>query len=569
MEIVNVLSTYATEAENARASGPSPRDDTWRANWERYWGRYDHSDKAPWQSRHVMPEAPQFVDRWAAAMREALDSNTREWFTVEDLGTRDPALQSVIQKVIKALLGRCSRTPDGHVTDFSSVFEDQMRLGALMASCASVSWKEDAEGGRVSIDTVDPREVWYDPKGRNLYRRRRYEIDKFELLQAAREADENGDSLYDVDAVLDLMAGVDETERVEKERSTGTGQGGDSPAGRIPIKIDEWLCNIVTPDGELAYANALVVVGNDRHILRGPEENPFWHKSDWIVFTPMISVPMSVYGRSYMEDWADVADAFVELTNLILDGVFTSAVKAFVANPAMLEDPNQLMEGISPNKIFTTAEEIGDVRRFLQSVDLGSLPQEVIAVWQALKDELREGAKLSEIALGQMAPRSRTTATEVVQVQQSGSAMIRSMARTIESRFLEPVLKLVWMTALQHMDFHQLDDVIGAEWAETLNNTRGELADRTINFQVRGISGLIDRQAKLQNLLSALSIISQNETLLGALLQRTSPDRLLEQLFSLFGLDLADLEPTQQERMLAQLQEAQQPADPAGQDLVQ
>ena len=73
-DLVNLLASYCTEAEEARQSGPNPRDDVWRSNWDRYWGRYDMADKAPWQSRHVMPEVPQFVDRWAAAMREALAS---------------------------------------------------------------------------------------------------------------------------------------------------------------------------------------------------------------------------------------------------------------------------------------------------------------------------------------------------------------------------------------------------------------------------------------------------------------------------------------------------------------
>lgn len=145
VEIAQVLDSYRTEAEHARRSGPSPRDDIWRQNWDRYWGRYDHSGKADWQAKYVMPETPQFVDRWAAAMREALTQGGR-WFTAADESGQSNALIPHIERFVDLLLSRAGRTHDGHVTDFSSVFEDQMKLGALMACCATVTYDETLEG---------------------------------------------------------------------------------------------------------------------------------------------------------------------------------------------------------------------------------------------------------------------------------------------------------------------------------------------------------------------------------------------------------------------------------------
>lgn len=549
-EIVNILAAYATEAEQARESGPSPRDDTWRANWDRYWGRYDHSKKADWQSKHVMPEAPQFVDRWAAAMREALDAGG-EWFTAEDeTGTRTELVPH-INKLMRILLSRCARTPDGHRADFSSVFEDQMKLGALMACCAAVTWKDDERGGWVAVDSVDPREVWLDPKMRNLYRRRRYFIDKYELLARAQEQDAEGNDLYNVEEIVRLASATEQEDRDDRERSSGTGEGTGGASGRKVIKIDEWLCTLLSPTGEVAGRNVLCVVANDRYLIRGPEANPFWHEQDWLVLTPMVPVPFSPYGRSYMEDWADVADAFIELTNLILDGVFTSTLKAFAAAPDMLKDPTALSEGISPNKVFELEDGVG-LRDFMKEIDLGSLPPEAISVWTALKNEMRDGAKLSEIALGQVPPKGQITATEVMQVSQSGSAMIRSMARTIESRFLEPILTLVWQTALQHMDFMDLADELGEETASMLQARREEFSQSKFVFRVRGISGLVDRQSKLQALLSFLQTAGQNELLMQALLQRTDPNKLLDLLFKLFGVDPTELAMTQTERLMQQ-----------------
>lgn len=566
--IVQILAGYKTEADNARKSGQNARDTVWRENWDRYWNRYDHSKKADWQSRHVMPEVPQFVDRWAAAMREALDAGT-EFFTVVDEAGTSNALIPEVTRVMNVLLARAGTTPDGHETDFSSIFEDQMKMGAIMALCGSVTWKEDALGGRVAVDTVDPREYWRDPKRRNMYRVRQYEIDLHELRALANITDEQGEPLYRKEIIDRLASEVDETRRSELERSSGSGEG-NAETSRKPIVIEEWLCTLLSPDGEIVADNALIVVANKKFVIRGPEQNPFWHGQDWIVFTPMISVPLSVYGRTYMEDWSQVADAFIEMTNLILDGAFMSAIKSFVGDSSALRDPRQLDEGIAPGTYFDV-EDGRAPNSVLQQLDLGTIPGAVITVWQALKQELREGAKLSEIALGQVPPKGRITATEISQVSQSGSAMIRSIARTIESRWLEPVLTLVWQTALQHMDFTELATEIGEDTANMLNGRREEFLTRKIRFRVRGISGLIDRQTKLQNMLGMLQIVGQSEPLLQALLADISIERLVDLLMTLFGVDAKSIKLTDLERIARQQQQAaqaqqqaQQPGAPNG-----
>lgn len=559
-EVVQVLLHYKSEAETARQSGPNPRDEIWRQNWDRYWNRYDFSKKANWQAKFVMPEVPQFVDRWAAAMREALTQQGR-WWSVEDPADKDNDLTPHIERLMDMLLARAGRTPDGHVADFTTVFEDQMKLGALMACCASVTWQEGHEGGWVSVESVDPRTYWTDPKGRNLYRVRRTEIDKHELMRMARQTDESGESIYNLEEIQNLAAQIDEDRREERERSTG--HGSERSAG-TPVVLDEYLCTLVMPDGEVAGENTLVVVANDTHIIRGPEENPFWHNRDWVVFTPMIGVPFSVYGRSYAEDWSDPADAFVEMTNLILDGTFTSSLKAFASKPSMLEDPTQLDEGIYPNVNFALDESVGDPREFMREIELGALPAEAVRVWEALKQEMREGAKLSEIALGQVPPKGDITATEVSQVQQSSSAMIRSMARTIEARFLEPILTRMFQTALQHMDFESSEIVseLGEETARMLAQRKDDFRQRNIRFRVRGISSLVDRQQKLRNLLSMLQTMGQNELLLRTFLESHDINMLVDELLRLFGVDTLNLRPSERERQIrnivGQLDDVQQ-----------
>jgi hypothetical protein len=561
--LATVLDGYRREAEEARRAGPSPRDTTWQRNWDRYWGRYDHSRKADWQSKFVMPETPQFVDRWAAAMREALTQGGR-WFRAVDETGESNEMTPHIERFMEVLLARVGRTPDGHVADFSTVFEDQMKLGALMACCITVNYRETLDGGWPAVESVDPREIYLDATQRGLYRLRRYTVDKHRLLEMAQQADGAGESLYDIEAIQELQAQIEGDQKMEQERSGGHGRE-EHASGRTSITIDEWLCDILMPDGTVPAQNALVVVANDRHIIRGPEPNPFWHQRDWIVFTPMVTVPFSAYGRSYAEDWSDPADAFVELTNLILDGVFTSTMKAFVGQSDMLKDPSQMDGGVYPNVFFDLEEGVAP-RDFMKEIDLGSLPAESITIWNSLKQEMREGAKLSEIALGQVPPKGAITATEVNQVQESGSAMIRSMARTLESRLLEPVLTLIFQTALQHMDFTE-DRVVrelGEETAAMLQTRKEEFRDRLIKFRVRALSSLVDRQIKLQGLLAMLQTFAQNEQLMENFLERHDVGRLADHLMEMFGVDNLDFKVTEQERMIREVMQAQQQQPEAG-----
>src|SRR5258708_6040224 len=168
-KIVSILEGYRTEAEYARLSGPNSRDMTWLQHLDLYWNRFDYSKKAAWQSREILPEFPQYIDRFAAAMRMALASSER-FFTVTADGDDDGDIAKVIRKLMVAVLRRIGRSPTGHPEDFTAFFEDAMKMGALTMCSAIVTSKDDGEGGNyTAIDLEDPYNIWLDPTGRNLY----------------------------------------------------------------------------------------------------------------------------------------------------------------------------------------------------------------------------------------------------------------------------------------------------------------------------------------------------------------------------------------------------------------
>lgn len=566
-KIVAALESYRSEADINRKGGFNPRDQKWEENLALYWNRHDFTKKASWQSQEVMPEVSSYVDRFAAALKEALIANPTGFYTVEDPADKDHDLTQAVKRMTDVWLSRVGRNQMGQLLAFPSFFEEQMKLGAITACSCVVTWKEDVEGGRVAIETVDPRFVWLDHTYRNLYRIRRVEMDKHDMRSLVNMKDGNGRPLYNLPELDRLLSNLYDEQQAAKEQMSGHGQ--QVTSGRSPIVLDEYIATVVDEHGQLLADKALMVVANGKYLVRGPEANPFWHKSDWLVYAPLVTAPLSVYGRSYMEDFGAVASTYMELTNMILDAVHVSALNAIAVVPGALLNPEQLAEGVTPGKMFLLEEGM-NAKDFAQMLELGKLSPDAVRVWEMMKNSLSEAAGINEIGMGQFAPKGRTSATEVTMTQQSSSALIRSVAQTVEQRVLDPILDLTWKTGLQHVRTGDvmLREAAGPEMFSALMGRRRELIQRPFTFQARGISSLIRKSAMLKSLLGLVQVVSTSEILLQEFLRVVDIGKLTAKLFELSDIDLTTLQLTDRERMIreiaAPLQQAQQAAGGPG-----
>jgi len=548
-DMLNILSGYKREAENNRSGGANDRDSKWKENWDLYWNRYDFSEKAAWQSQRVMPEVPAFVDRFAAAVKEAAWSSYDSLYTVEDVSDPNNTLAPSVKAMTDYWLSRCGEMSHGRPAPFTTVIEEQAKLGAISACCSSVTWEKDVPGGRVAVKTVDPRNVWLDHTGRHLYRIRQLVVDRHELAKMGSMKDRRGNAIFNREE-LDRLQGSMKHD-IQANASIASGYGSEVTSTRQPVVLDEYLATVVNSDGEVLADQELIVVANDRFIVRGPEKNPYWHNEDWLVYAPLVSSPLSVYGRSYMEDFGSVAQVFTELTNLILDAVLVSSLNAMAVVPEMLTNPDQLTEGVWPLKMFELEEGV-DPRLFATPIELGTLDPSAVQVWQALKGELAEAAGVNEVGLGQFAPNSRTSATEIAATQRSSSALVRSVVQTMEMRYLDPVLDLVWKTGLQHASSRDdaLRRVIGEDMFDQIMAERRTLIQRPFTLQARGISSLVERGQKLQQLLQALQIVAMNETIAAAFVQRVDFEKLLNLLLELSNIDMTRISKSQRQEMI-------------------
>lgn len=558
--ILNELLAYKAEAVENRRTGMNPRDPKWQQNLDLYWNRYDFSTKAKWQSQNTMPEVPSYVDRFAAALKEALVSTPNGFYAVNDPYDTDNDLGDALKRMNDVWLTTTGRSQVGTPTDFATVFEEQMKLGALMASSAVVLWKDDVPGGRVAVESVDPRFVWLDHTYRGLYRIRRTEVDMADIARMASRKSKKGNAIYDINEMSRLVASLTQDLQTKAELS---GNGQEVTSNRKPVILDEYIASVVGLDGKLLMDNEVAIVANDGYLIRGPYKNPFRHGKDWLAYTPLMPVPLSPYGRSYMEDFGSVAKVFTDLTNLILDATYTSAMNAYVMVPSMLKDPSQIATGIHPNKIFQLDDGYS-AAEFAKALELGTLDPGAIQLWQAIKSELSDAAGMNEIGLGQLPDKTHIAATAVAGAQQSSSAILRSVAQTVETRFLDPMLDLIWKTGLQHArpDDQRMARAVGPEMYAALLSQRSELIARPTTFQARGISSLIQRQQRLNAVLSVMQVIAQNENLMQAFMQMVDMNKLLKLLFNLSNVDITKMTMTERDQLIssvtAPMQEAMQ-----------
>ena len=546
-ELLQLLRGYFKEAKEAREGGTDARDENWLANWNAYWSRYDTSQKAEWQAAEQMPEVGNFVDRLTAVLSLALVSQ-HDWQQITDPTDPTKKRGEIMSKFVRLILNHCAVNQNGQRIGFDATFSSAVKSGAMSMIAASVTF--DEASGFVNIEPVNAMEVYYDPAGRGLYRIRRTPIDYWQLDKMKDQVDSKGDKIYDAAAIGRLQAHVDGESKRDRETITGSSEPESAMSRRKPILLDEYLCAIIDREGHLVAENQLVVVANEREIIRGPEDNPNWHKKDWIVSCPMIEVPFAPYGKSYVEVFRPLAATFTETTNLILDGIFAENIAAHMIWGGAIADAGELAEGIHPGMTVQADPDWPPGKPFIERIGMGGVTPASIRVWEALKAELREAGRANELSLGQVPPKGDITATEIRGAEGGTAVLQMALAKEIDTRFLAPILELAMMTGLQHFDPASnpvLADELGPEMAEMLAHQRVNFSNTRFRFVAKPMTTVMERGRQLQSLLGLAQILGQSEVLAAAFQRSHSIPKFLDQLLIHFAIDRQALEKDEEE----------------------
>ena len=528
----------------------------WRTNFDAYMGRSAaSSEKQEWQADQRMSRVPLYVERFASSLRGFLD-NAERLYDFQDPLDPENRIEGIVRPFVDYLLSRAGTSKDGAPVSFSIPIGTALKWGATKMVSLSVT----IESGRIRVDAVDPEELYYDPTGRGLYRIREWEVDAHVLERWATLRDSAGRPIYNGAAIAEaLKAGSSRSDEKQFVASQQTGEPRyDEGPERKTVKLREYVGTLIK-DGREVLSNCVVLVANENWTIRGPEVNPFWHQQDWIVSAPILDVPGSIYGRSYVELFERISATFEELTNLLLDGINTTSIPAHTYFPEFLDTPEDLQKnGVRPGGAYAVKPGTPANAKPLQALETGRISDQVFAVWQGISKEEREAAGQNEISLGNLSTGEKT-AKEVGDAGAGAQQMMLNIARDLEEVVLNRVISLVWLTGLQALqpENQEMAAVLGADRFSALITRRADFFQRRIALRVRAISGQMRRRVELQELLTMLQTILQNPLLVQEFLRVYSMSRLVAYLVSLFGVNAENFRKTlaeqQQDLLVSQL----------------
>jgi hypothetical protein len=372
--------------------------------------------------------------------------------------------------------------------------------------------REILEGPAIRIGYPDPYNLWLDWTGRNLFVIEEEEMD----LSMAFDLADMG--VLDGDAVR-AVRGEDhgdfdrETREAARRQQTPAGR----PSFRKVVKLTHFWGSLSKGDGTWALRNGHFVVLNDKYVGRKPQENPYSHgQLPYIIGSPFRR-PFSVYHKGLIEDVVGLAKAMTELLNLSLDSTLFSGIKAFEVDLDQIDDPQQLLSGIYPGKVFTKRAG-GAGAPMIRDIEMSGVNRETLGLYQVLKTEYQNSTAVTEFITGALAGSGGArTATEIVTKQHQGMGIFGEIGRNLEGTVLEPMLEQLAALILDyHDDFssEEIIEVLGEEEAMRLFlmgpiDRRSRIPLNKMRVRASGVTALLSRTEELQKIMTLMQSLGQ------------------------------------------------------------
>jgi len=533
-----------------------------RTNRDVYLGRMDWSYKTEGQSTEFIPKVPVSVEQMCSFIKRGL-VQFGDWFSI-DLDKRlDGVVDgSQIREVLKCFLADLWDR-NNKSTQFPLVITDSVKMGLLESlvilkvhggmkrtrkprfapgsriggTSDEMLWDEDSVW-RLRIDLIRPEDYFPDPTGNSLYEIHECERDLHEVLQMAE------DGIYDK-AIVKKLIGTSHPQPLMDKRSDHDRNQPQTtdPSFRKKVLIHEFWGTLLNNDGTIAHENIVSTVANSRFLIRKPEPNPFWHQESPFVVAPLIRVPFSVWHKALYDHASDLNIAINELFSLMIDGGIATVHGVKQIRIEDLEDPGQVQNGVHQGQTLAVKTTLPHNADVMKVVATGAVPNDAMAMYEALNREYNTAVLSNEMKVGQLPPK-RVLATEVVEVSQSQAVTLDGMVADIEISIIQQLLRKSWLNILQNAD-----DIPDHAWTSSIDRRvamlmlraspeeRYELFADKCQFKVFGLSATMQRALDFQKLMALLQGISQNPFLLQAYQAKYSADKTLRTLMRNLNLN--------------------------------
>lgn len=554
-DILEAIDAYRAMSYTARWTRISRN----KENWNAYHGRQDWSHKLKHQSKEFMPDYPMAVERIANTFAQPF-METPEWFDVEPIGLGAAAFDPVtIRKWLQFYLGRLYVPGDYEDTarTFAMVIHDAVKMGIheavmtvkvyavlanrmqYMLESGNPLTTDDASGAsdyqdadvtvkqvevptlRLAIDVLPWEDYFPDPSGMGMF-------DIHEKSVTLQHLRNNPD--YD-EEVIDRLAATRSgnsgtvggtSPEYEKRRRNDQDYPTTAALANLPRIRETWGDVVDLRTGKTLLRNSLCTTTTDRQYLRKPIPNPLQHGRRPFVSCPLLRVPLSTVHKAIADHAVPVARAMNELDNLMLDGAIAAVWGIRQVNPHILENPEEIEDGIPQGYTAVVKDGTPAGEKFLERVDDGAVPQYALEMARQKSGQFQVATALPDTAQGVL-PEKDVKATEIAQTSASSQGLFGGLSANTEQGLVGPVLQLAWMTLWQYVDDFlepEIVQIIGPERALVLQSMppaeRFVMMAQAVRFDVKGLRMLAQSQELFARLTTFLQSLGTNPALLMA-----------------------------------------------------
>jgi hypothetical protein len=562
--LVELTKSYRQEAEVAKQN----RMRLDRVNFDCYHLRQDFSHKQAKQSREFIPKQAMAIEQIVTFIQQGI-ADVGDWFSVDSSpGVEDPLFTS---EEVKLLLSRALDQ-----VDYLPMFGDSIKLGLLQSlAIAKVHGKfvpkptfyTEAKLGSdgkykdvlkrkdryfwvPQIDLIRAEDFYPDPTGNGMYLIHETYMDMKDLYDLS----EGENAIYDRAEIDKLVGSYQEADMQSARKSRETGQ--NVTYGNYRRRVCVWECwgNVIDQQtGKLIERDVVWAIADKRATIRKPTPWPFWHGKNPIIAAPFLRVPHSVWHKSLMDGPSMMNLSLNELYNLMVDEAMNGAHGIKQIRPDWLEDTTQISNGIYPGITLKVSGTAPIGAKVLERVDTSSLSPQSVQVFQMMQSEFSAAALTNDLRMGVL-PNRQVKATEVVEASQSITSVFTGIAKVLEASYVEPILEMLWMNMLQHMDdldSAEVADLIGKDRALKIaaisKEERFARGAQGYKFKVFGISKVLAKQKDFKKVTALLQTIASSDLLMEEFMKKYSVGSLLTKIIKSLDITVEELKQSEEE----------------------
>jgi len=399
----------------------------------------------------------------------------------------------------------------------------------------------------LNVDLIRPEDYYPDPTGSGLYEIHKSEKDLHHVIELAEQG------IYDMKTVMELHSSY-EREYQERRRASAMGQETSPPPSfRKKVVIKEFWGTLLNSEGHVVQRNVVCAVANDRFLIRKPEPNPFWHGESPFIACPIIRVPFSVWHKAVFDHASSLNLAMNEIFNLMIDGGIASVWGTKQIRTDMLVNPEQVSDGVPQGITLDVKNELPYGQKVMENLTEGQVPQDAMAMYEAMSREFEAAALTNELKMGQL-PGRKTLATEINAMGEGQSTTLEGIAGVLEQDCFDKVLRKGWLCILQDADNLLSEDVVNAIGAPAAVSLRRMTPAQRFaafatasNIKVDGLSAVIAKMSNFQKQGALMQIVMANPLLMQAYQRKYSSEKQLEFMMKALNINPEDVEKTPEE----------------------